>query len=431
MSFTVTKKKYTIDKLTEQVKQVLEHSQKSNEMSSDYGVRKLINQFYTNKHQFFKLFPQDSNSDMINFSYTFPEPIEINAPCEPLFKDFLKKVDGRYSYYCIEDIDLKNFKEFVKTQGAIPFFENRVVSDYVYNDKIIKRDMKISRAFKYFIPNDSLLRNIQDLMSEYIQKRKITGYLCVSVHPLDFLSSSMNNHNWRSCHSLDGDFRAGNLSYMTDCSTMICYIKTKENNLIPMFPFPWNDKKWRMLIHVSNSKSMIFFGRQYPMELPGVMDIIAEWLGESFMDKFIKANYWYTPNTTPSWKITNGGYIKSMVTNENNEIEISKEERSKYLCYNNRWVVNTKDMFKEPEESLHYNDILYSTVYCEPYYAILTEKTSEGSEYCYDDDQYFFVGNTVSCPWCGEAILTTDQGMMCCDCRDKYLNNDDNDEEEF
>mgnify|MGYP003307617258 CR=1 FL=1 len=45
---------------------------------------------------------------MINFSYTFPEPIEINGPCEPLFKEFLKKVEERYSYYCIEDIDLKN-----------------------------------------------------------------------------------------------------------------------------------------------------------------------------------------------------------------------------------------------------------------------------------------------------------------------------------
>lgn len=94
----------------------------------------------------------------------------------------------------------------------------------------------------------------------------MTGKLCISIHPLDFLSSSENNYNWRSCHSLDGDFAVGNLSYLQDGCTAICYLKGADNVKLPNFPatVPWNDKKWRMLVHISKNKDFIFAGRQYP-----------------------------------------------------------------------------------------------------------------------------------------------------------------------
>ena len=41
------------------------------------------------------------------------------------------------------------------------------------------------------------------------------GYLYLSIHPLDYLSISETNHGWRSCHALDGEYRNGNLSYLT------------------------------------------------------------------------------------------------------------------------------------------------------------------------------------------------------------------------
>ena len=91
----------------------------------------------------------------------------------------------------------------------------------------------------------------------------MSGDFCISIHPLDFLTSSVNTYNWRSCHALDGEYRAGNLSYMVDKSTIICYLKGANNAKLPMFPddVPWNSKKWRVLIYVSDYWDLLFAGR--------------------------------------------------------------------------------------------------------------------------------------------------------------------------
>lgn len=83
-----------------------------------------------------------------------------------------------------------------------------------------------------------------------IQEDKVTGILCLSIHPLDYLSLSENTYNWRSCHALDGEYRAGNLSYMMDNTTVVCYLKGEDEAELPHFPaeVKWNSKKWRMLL---------------------------------------------------------------------------------------------------------------------------------------------------------------------------------------
>ena len=84
------------------------------------------------------------------------------------------------------------------------------------------------------------------------------------MHPLDFLSLSENTYNWRTCHSLDGEFKAGNLSYMIDSSTFIVYLRPEKTyNILLTFPntVQWNSKKWRMLMFLSDDYQMMFAGR--------------------------------------------------------------------------------------------------------------------------------------------------------------------------
>ena len=128
---------------------------------------------------------------------------------------------------------------------------------------MIPRGMKIVKSFKYFEKDEDTLADIQSAASMIIQEDKIEGKLCMSVHPLDFLSLSENTYNWRSCHALDGDYRAGNLSYMVDSSTVICYLKSDRDERLPNFPpeVKWNSKKWRVLLFFSNDWDMIFAGR--------------------------------------------------------------------------------------------------------------------------------------------------------------------------
>lgn len=127
--------------------------------------------------------------------------------------------------------------------------------------------MKLVKAFKYFEENPRSLEDIQNYASRIIQEDKIEGTLCFSVHPLDFLSVSENTYNWRSCHALDGEYRAGNLSYMVDRSTFICYLRGAENQKLPHFPEDvlWNSKKWRMLLYMEDKRRGLMAGRQYPL----------------------------------------------------------------------------------------------------------------------------------------------------------------------
>lgn len=117
------------------------------------------------------------------------------------------------------------------------FFSNITVEDFTTNSgKTIKKGTKLVKSFKYFIPESRRLEDIQNEASRIIQEDKIEGTFCLSVHPLDFLSSSETTYNWRSCHSLDGDYRAGNLSYIMDKSTIVCYLKGDKNEKLPRFP---------------------------------------------------------------------------------------------------------------------------------------------------------------------------------------------------
>ena len=123
--------------------------------------------------------------------------------------------------------DLADFIYYMRDS----FFDNITTEDYEYKGQIIKKGTKLIRAFKYFEEDKYVLTEIQNHASRIIQEDKIEGTLCLSVHPLDYLSASENTYNWRSCHALDGDYRSGNLSYMVDNSTILCYLKADNDEL--------------------------------------------------------------------------------------------------------------------------------------------------------------------------------------------------------
>ena len=181
------------------------------------------------------------------------------------FKDWI--------YYNLGNDALVDFLKF--SEDA--FYNNMTPEDYICENGVkIQKGTKIVKAFKFFEKNKDVLHDLQSKASRLIQEDKISGRLCFSVHPLDFLSTSENAHNWRSCHSLDGDYRAGNLSYMVDKSTFMCYLEADSDTNISNFPddIKWNSKKWRMLLFLSNDWNMIAAGRQYPFKSQGALEVV-------------------------------------------------------------------------------------------------------------------------------------------------------------
>lgn len=318
---------------------------------------------------------------------------------------------------------------FIRQQAAADgFFTNTVKEDFqtIHGDKIAA-GTKLLRAFKYFIDDKDLLHKIQDKASMIIQEDKIEGKLCLSVHPLDFLSLSENVHNWRSCHALDGEYRAGNLSYMCDNSTVICYLKSCKEAKLPHFPdtVPWNSKKWRVLVFFSDDKQMIFSGRQYPFAsaeginlvkdvlIPKALDLdFAQWRSE----KISQINRWY-PDGDP--------YILD----------------EHYIPVGDR-LVSMHTLIKDNSD-LHFNDLLRSSFY-DPIYAF---KKTYRRPWFFDwdnsgenpkDEAYaheehgskltrFKIGSHPKCCCCNSALIYNSGSLLCKDCELEYGNSDDED----
>ena len=337
--------------------------------------------WYENKKKYIEWF-----GDKPIFEYGHVELHLDKERKQTLIKEFLEQAGN-----LLIDAEFEQLSTFI-LKNMSSFFDNTVT----YGENPVKSGMKLSKAFKYFIKNKDTLNTIQQIASMYIQKDKISGTLCFSVHPLDFLSSSENNYNWRSCHSLDGDFRAGNLSYMCDPSTIICYIKGDKEEILPHFPedVPWNSKKWRMLMHFDEQQDYCFLGRQYPYALEDIPFIIKDHIlpGE-FLD-FTDFNIESVPNIGHLW---------------DKVIFLNTKEGIKSFGLNN--VVKDCD----DGRPLHYNDLIYSTVYT-PLYTSKMHPFEIKSKF-----PLITVGHHIKCLCCGTNEIGAGEALMACpQCASKY-----------
>lgn len=313
--------------------------------------------------------------------------------------NFCDRVENVYGEY--------ELSRFIYSQSH-SFYENRVDIPYTFLDIIIPKGAKIVRAFKEFINDDFLLRKLQDEASELIQEDKICGKLCLSVHPLDFLSSSETKHRWRSCHSLDGEYRAGNLSYMLDKTTFMAYIKSEEDVILPNFPptVPWNNKKWRCLFFLSSNRDMMFAGRQYPFNANAAIDKVKDLIAEKLHIKFTE-------------------WCDNRISEYTNPTLGATRLRTPYIGLNSS-LIKLDELIIDPETPLHYNDLLHSTCYI-PKYCYKYKETIFGDEMNVSKNTRFYVGANVPCPCCNEQFITMSQIMTCTDCELKYGNSDSED----
>lgn len=331
-----------------------------------------------------------------NLIYQVPEKItfELDETAKKekysLFRDY---VFDLCCDYCLDS--------YLRSINYNEFFENTLTKDReLPNGKIVKKDMKFLRTLRFLIDDVKLLADIQNYASEIIQENKIEGYLCFSVHPLDFLSSSENTLNWRSCHSLDGEYRAGNLSYMQDSSTIIAYIRTEKEVKLPRFPedVPWNNKKWRCLLFFNESQSLIFAGRQYPFSASNILNRVNVELRQLLEKRNFSWSPWYND------------YIESY-TRPNGDIVYFDD--AEYLPFGNN-IYEKSLLIKDVENSNHFNDLLYSCCYTHPYYMYRNFVSSAK----------VIVGSEVKCLRCGEKIIDGKDSMMCHECECKYGNSD-------
>lgn len=124
--------------------------------------------------------------------------------------------------------------------------------------------------------------------SRAFNQKKIKGQLCLSIHPMDYMTMSDNNSDWSSCMSWqeEGCYRQGTVEMMNSKYVVVAYLKSK-NDMKLFYNRLWNNKRWRNLFIVT--PDLITSVKGYPYQSSELDTVCIQWLEE-----LIAAN-------APSW----------------------------------------------------------------------------------------------------------------------------------
>lgn len=285
------------------------------------------------------------------------------------------------------------------------FFSNTVVS--ARPQLKILEGMKLLKTFKYYFSDIWVIRQVQDLASRLIQDTKIYGYLYLSVDPRDYLTISENNHNWRSCHALDGEFRSGNLNYMVDDTTLVAFLSDGEQEHLSCMPEggTWFSKKWRMLIHTNAFNSVVYFNRQYPFDNDGLMNCLFNQIDRRFCKSSL-----CMPRRDMSFKTIKcaNGHFRDL-------------ESNKFIIDDSLIIDSSKII--DATHGNGYCDLCYS-----PHYAPIFSYTSDSAfgKYLWGDEDSLVnafietckisVGKEAKCVRCGRNNIERTDSFLCDDC---------------
>ena len=389
---------FDINKLKSQVADVIKESQGL--YFTDISADKIIDDWLEAKKDFIRAMKG-------NLIYQLDYPITFNLDKKSKEDRLYKFADFIQNHY-----ENENLCDFLYSINIEDFYNNKtskVYECFITDEQFVKipENFKVIKAFKFFESNKYALKELQNEASRIIQEDCITGYLCFSVHPLDFLSASENAHNWRSCHALDGEYRSGNLNYLMDKSTVICYLKSDKDVELPHFPseLHWNSKKWRTWVYFSNDKSMVFIGRQYPfISQKGI-----SYITERFLPELGFGNW--------------SNFYSSRIQFLEDELSSTRFFFEKFIPVGET-IRPLKQLVVEGKNTHAYNDILKSTCYETPY-AYNTGDSKLGWR-TYNktgrtnDKTQFFIGKECRCPICEDGYIDFENIMACRDCATQY-----------
>lgn len=174
-------------------------------------------------------------------------------------------------------------------------YENKLMSDFTFvcsgnkikiktGTKVIKSIRKVIQHYNCntdFKISENSEKNLIRIYEEVLDKKRISGTLCISIHPLDFFTMSENKNGWRSCFCIDGDYSNSPMILATSRNAIVTYLKSDKENLT-IGDETWNSKKWRAYA-LADRNNNILLGKNYPFyskELSKkAVSMIAETLG--------------------------------------------------------------------------------------------------------------------------------------------------------
>lgn len=274
--------------------------------------------------------------------------------------------------------DLQIGDEVFKVQkGSKPM---RIISKIANAYKIgIEPDEDDISDFEYFRLKHSLALN----------QKVLTGDLCLSIHPLDYMTMSDNAEGWDSCMSWenDGEYKQGTVEMMNSPCVVVGYLAS-EHNTIGWWGSngeEWNSKKWRSLFIVD--KDFIINVRSYPYDNNNLVKEVIKEIA----------------------KLAGWGDVEPQ---KYDYLEKYEEHRHKRVPV----VINDREVAIDFCTQAMYNDFG-----CNHFIALNPNETKSIINYDYN-----YSGHSM-CMWCGgtdyEVSIGTREGekyLVCAECEDSF-----------
>jgi hypothetical protein len=150
---------------------------------------------------------------------------------------------------------------FVKTDT---YYSNKIYFEITIKDKTFPEGTKPFKVLNYLSKLTNIdIEQFRIEISKALQYKRLKTTLCLSIHPLDFLTLSDNNLNWSSCLSIlnNGCYHQGIIEMLNSPYIFIAYCKSKEK-YINSKGLIWNDKILRSLILYN--KDFVLPIKEYP-----------------------------------------------------------------------------------------------------------------------------------------------------------------------
>lgn len=321
--------KYLTKKDIDLIKYYIEHKacQSPEVKLTNTQVKKVLNEWFVNKQFLLKAFGgqlihSKTVAEVKDGNLITVELSENKVISDYLFKlnlaaykvlssnDYRWLVDQGYIYvYSYSPLVTGN----ASSSGTLSI--NQDVIQISKGEKVMKVYKKLHKAFGLPMEEFETFRIVH---SQILNDRLIKGELCISIHPLDYMTMSDNESGWKSCMKWDdgGCYKAGTTEMLNSPNVVIAYLKSKQDMSFDG-THSWNNKKWRCLFIVE--EDFIMSVRPYPFDcdklLQRAAEMIAETMNTNLVTHFdISCGEFVDQDRYPEFFRTSWRYITSFET---------------------------------------------------------------------------------------------------------------------
>lgn len=178
------------------------------------------------------------------------------------------------------------------TLAANKYLGNEVIIQFKsgHKMKIFKgmKPMKVLHTLiKEFNGSEEMFDEFRIWHSMLLNQKRVDGELCVSIHPMDYITMSDNDNDWKSCmrwtsgcasYGDHGDYRSGTVQCLNSPYIVIAYLHNKNHLFNAVSDYYWNSKQWRELFIVQDG--VINEIKGYPFQDENLTQTVLMWLKE-------------------------------------------------------------------------------------------------------------------------------------------------------